>query len=151
MVTLRAGLSPPEEFAMHCVRIVSATQLSANGIVESVLQKEGKWSSYACKVYERNVGQEAGLVSKALANVKGNRRQPGHGYPRCFYYLRALRIGRSGVWRLGRTLFLPDVRPPIRVRFTPRPTVFHSTPASSDNAQIMRASNQARFKKCDLL
>ena len=75
-----AGMKP-QEFALHSLRIGGATQLSASGVAENVLQREGRWRSDAYKVYERNVGQEVRLVSDALATAEGSssRRQPGHG------------------------------------------------------------------------
>ena len=76
-----AGMKP-QEYALHSLRIGGATLLSASGVAENVFQREGRtrWTSDACKVHERNFGQEVRLVSDALATAEGSsRRQPEHG------------------------------------------------------------------------
>ncbi len=78
-IVATAGM-PPNEFALHSLRIGGATQISASHIAKDVLQREGRWRSDAYKVYVRNMGKRVGAVSDALAAVDaGGRKQPGHG------------------------------------------------------------------------
>lgn len=77
-VVALAGL-PPEEYALHSLRIGGATHLAAGGASADVLRREGRWageSSYQC--YTRNVGADAEWVSEVLANASVEK-QPGQG------------------------------------------------------------------------
>ena len=68
----------PKEYALHSLRIGSASTLAAGGDVsERVIQREGRWKSDAYKVYTRNNADDAGHVSRKLATGKGMQRQPG--------------------------------------------------------------------------
>ena len=50
----------PEEYALHALRIESASMLAAEGDVsERVMQREGRWKSDAYKVHTRNNADDA--------------------------------------------------------------------------------------------
>ena len=68
----------PKEYALHSLRIGSASTLAAGGDVsERVIKREGRWKSDAYKVYTRNNADDAGHVSRKLAAGKGLKRHPG--------------------------------------------------------------------------
>ena len=75
----RAG-HDPSEVGLHSLRIGAATTLAAGGNVsQRVIQREGRWkSSESSKVYTRNNPEDAGIVSRKLAETgKIGQRQPG--------------------------------------------------------------------------
>ena len=75
---LKSRGEKPEEYALHSLRIRSASMLAAGGDVsERVIQREGSWKSDAYKVYTRNNADDARQVSRKLAAGKGLQRQPG--------------------------------------------------------------------------
>ena len=68
----------PEEYALHSLRIRSASMIAAGGDVsERVIQREGGWISGAYKVYTRNNADDARQVSRKLAAGKGLQTQLG--------------------------------------------------------------------------
>ena len=72
----------PSEVGLHSLRIGAATTLAAGGDVsQRVIQREGRWkSSESSKVYTRNNPEDAGIVSRKLAETgKIGQRQPGQG------------------------------------------------------------------------
>ena len=74
----RAG-NDLSEVGFHSLRISAATTLAAGGEVsQRVIQREGRWtSSESCKVYTRNNPEDAGIVSRKLAETeKIGQRQP---------------------------------------------------------------------------
>ena len=80
-VAARAG-DDPSEVGLHSLRIGAATTLAAGGDVsQRVIQREGRWkSSESSKVYTRNNPEDAGIVSRKLAETgKIGQRQPGQG------------------------------------------------------------------------
>ena len=80
-VAARAG-DDPSEVGRHSLRIGAATTLAAGGDVsQRVIQREGRWtSSESSKVYTRNNPEDAGIVSRKLAETgKIGQRQPGQG------------------------------------------------------------------------
>ena len=80
-VAARAG-HDPSEVGLHSLRIGAATTLAAGGDVsQRVIQREGRWkSSESSKVYTRNNPEDAGIVSRKLAETgKIGQRQPGQG------------------------------------------------------------------------
>ena len=76
-VAARAG-NDPSEVGLNSLRIGVATTLAAGG---DVIQREGRWkSSESSKVYTRNNPEDAGIVSRKLAETgKIGQRQPGQG------------------------------------------------------------------------
>ena len=80
-VAARAG-DDPSEVGLHSLRIGAATTLAAGGDVsQRMIQREGRWkSSESSKVYARNNREDAGIVSRKLAETgKIGQRQPGQG------------------------------------------------------------------------
>ena len=80
-VAAKAG-DDPSEVGLHSLRIGAATTLAAGGDVsQRVIQREGRWkSSESSKVYTRNNPEDAGIVSRKLAETgKIGQRQPGQG------------------------------------------------------------------------
>ena len=78
-VAARAG-HDPSEVGLHSLRIGAATTLAAGGKVsQRVIQREGRWkSSESCKVYTRNNPEDAGTVSRKLAETGTiGQKQPG--------------------------------------------------------------------------
>lgn len=74
-----AGL-PPEEFALHSLRIGGATYLAAGGASPDVLRREGRWAGeYGYRPYVRSHGKDAVWVSEVLATDCSTVRQPGQG------------------------------------------------------------------------
>ena len=68
----------PEEYALHSLRIGSASMLAAGGDVSKrVIEREGRWKSDAYKVYTRNNADDARQVSRKLAAGNGLQRQAG--------------------------------------------------------------------------
>ena len=77
----RAG-DDPSEVGLHSLRIGAATTLATGGDVsQRVIQREGRWkSSESSTVYTRNNSEDAGVVSRKLAETgKIGQRQPGQG------------------------------------------------------------------------
>ena len=65
-VAARAG-NDPSEVGLNSLRIGAATTLAAGG---DVIQREGRWkSSESSKVYTRNNPEDAGIVSRQLAET----------------------------------------------------------------------------------
>ena len=80
-VAARAG-DDPSEVGLHSLRIGAGTTLAAGGgVSQRVIQREGRWkSSESSKVYTRNNAEDAGVVSRKLAETeKIGQRQPGQG------------------------------------------------------------------------
>ena len=80
-VAAKAG-DYPSEVGLNSLRIGAATMLAAGGEVpQRVIQREGRWKfSESCKVYTRNNPEDAGIVSRKLAETgKIGQRQPGQG------------------------------------------------------------------------
>ena len=80
-VAARAG-DGPSEVGLHSWRIGAATTPAAGGDEsQRVTQREGRWkSSESCEVYTRNNPEDAGIVSRKLAETgKIGQRQPGQG------------------------------------------------------------------------
>ena len=80
-VAARAG-DEPSDVGLHSLRIGAATTLVAGGDVsQRVMQREGRWkSSKSSKVYTRNNPDDAGIVSRKLAETgKIGQRKPGQG------------------------------------------------------------------------
>ena len=76
-VVALAGV-PPQEYALHSLRIGGATHLSAGGASDLVIQREGRWSSDAHKAYVRRHDKDADWVSGVLARTDVDcSRQPG--------------------------------------------------------------------------
>ena len=68
----------PEEYALHSLRVGSASTLAAGGDVSGrVIQRKERWKSDACVTYTRNNADDSGHVSRKLAAGKGLKRQPG--------------------------------------------------------------------------
>ena len=68
----------PEDYALHSLRIGSASMLAGRGDVsERVMQREGRWKPDAYKVHTLNNADDARHVSRKLAAGKGLQRQPG--------------------------------------------------------------------------
>ena len=68
----------PEEYALHSLRIASASMRAARGCVsERVMKREGRWKYDAYKVFTRNNADDARQVTRELAAGKGLRIQPG--------------------------------------------------------------------------
>ena len=68
-----------DEFALHSLRIGSATHLSAGGASPETLQREGRWASDAYKAYVRSHRKDASRVANLMAQGMGNGIQPGQG------------------------------------------------------------------------
>ena len=80
-VAARAG-DDPSEVGLHLLSIGAVTTLAAGGDVsQRVIQREGRWKpSESSKVYTRNNPEDAGIVSRKLAETgKMGQRQPGRG------------------------------------------------------------------------
>ena len=80
-VEAKAG-DDPSEVGLHSLRIGAATTLAAGGDAsQRVIQRGGRWkSSESSKVYTRNNPEDAGIVSRKLAETgKIGQRQPGQG------------------------------------------------------------------------
>ena len=76
MVAL-AGL-PPQEYALHSLRIGGATDLAAGGASPEVLRKEGRWAGESgFRPYVRSHGRDAMWVSSVLAAGGSEIVQPG--------------------------------------------------------------------------
>ena len=74
----RAG-DDPSEVGLHSLRIGAATTLVAGGRVR-VIQREGRWkSSEFSKVYTRHNTEDAGIVSRKLAETGKIGQRPGQG------------------------------------------------------------------------
>ena len=74
-----AGM-PPEEFALHSLRIGGATFLAAGGASPELLRSEGRWAGeQGFRPYVRNHGMDAEWVSDVLASMSTTARQPGQG------------------------------------------------------------------------
>ena len=70
------------EVGLHSLRIGEATTLAAGrDVSQRVIQREGRWkSSESSKVYTRNNPEDAGNVSRKLAETgKIGQRQPSQG------------------------------------------------------------------------
>ena len=77
----RAG-DDPSEVGLHSLRIgAAATLATGEDVSQGVIQREGRWkSSGSSKVYTRNNPEDAGIVSRKLAETgKIGQRQPGRG------------------------------------------------------------------------
>ena len=80
-VAARAG-DDPSEVGLHLLSIGAVTTLAAGGDVsQRVIQREGRWKpSESSKVYTHNNPEDAGIVSRKLAETgKMGQRQPGRG------------------------------------------------------------------------
>ena len=72
----------PSEVGLHSLRIGATTTLAAGGEVpQRVIQREGRWkSSESSKTYSHNHPEDAGMVSRKLAETgKAGQGQPGQG------------------------------------------------------------------------
>ena len=69
------------EVGLQSLRIGVATTLAAGGKVwQTVIQREGRWkSSESSKMYTRNNTEDAGIISRKLAETGKLGRQPGQG------------------------------------------------------------------------
>ena len=68
----------PEESTLHLGRVGGATRLAARGVPESVIKKEGKWSSDSFMVYVRANMEDPVWVSEVLEHgAREFERQPG--------------------------------------------------------------------------
>ena len=93
----RAG-DDPSEVGLHSLRIgAAATLATGEDVSQGVIQREGRWkSSGSSKVYTRNNPEDAGIVSRKLAETgKIGQRQPGRGtvWGRTPWYRRDLGVG----------------------------------------------------------
>ena len=69
-----------DEYALHSLRIGSATHMSAGGASPETSQREGRWASDAYNAYVRSHGKGASRLANLMAQEgMGNGIQPGQG------------------------------------------------------------------------